>query len=290
MSNKKAKRAPTRQRVSSTRVEVPSAGEVGQAPPSSRERTIRLLVVALKITVGTALVISLSGGMALALHRYARSTPRFAITDIAVEGTRRLLREEVLGAAQIELGHNIFVLDAARAERRLLESPWIKRARVSRRLPGHVRVEILEREPVALAVIGSETFLVSQEGEPFKRLGVGDPHDLPLVTGLSLAELSRDRRAELARLEEALRLLRDYEELSVGRELPPEEVHLTETGMAVLTVGPEGRRLHLGPAPYKGKLLRVAKILDKTKRQGGSAGVVFLDNSAHPERVVVRLR
>lgn len=288
MSNQRNRTSRKARRVR-TPADPKSAGEGVRARLSSR-KLVPLLVTALKVTLGSAVVLGLSLALSMGLHRYARTTPRFAITEVAVDGTRRLLREEVLAAAGIETGQNIFVLDVAVAERKLVSSPWIKSAKVTRRLPGSVKVEIFEQEPVALALLREARFLVSQEGEPFKQQGIGDPQDLPVITGISTAELKRDRRAEVARIKDALVLLRDYEELAMGRALPPQEVHLLDSGMANLVVGEPPLTLHLGAAPFKSKLRRATRILSQVKRKGGEAGVVFLDNEAHPERVVVRLR
>jgi cell division protein FtsQ len=244
----------------------------------------------LKLAVGAALVVGLAGGMAYGLYRYALGSERFAISELVVEGTRRLGRDEVLAVAGVSAGQNVFALDVGATEARLLETAWVREARVTRRLPGTVRIELVEHEAVALAVLGGKTFLVADGGQPFKELGAGDPHDLPVVTGLSPEGLARDRRAELERLAQALDLVRDFEALPIARGLPVQEVHLTPAGHAVLSVGLDGLALHLGAGPYKGKLLRAASVLERSARGKGKPAVVFLDNEAHPERVVVRLR
>jgi cell division protein FtsQ len=199
------------------------------------------------------------------------------------------LRQDVLRTAGLAKGQNIFSVEPEETSKKLLESPWISSVRVSRKLPGTVRLEIGERKPQAIALVGSQNYLVSEDGVPFKRLGQGDPHDFPLITGISLEALAKDRRAELARIVDALSLLRDYEHLSVFKKYPAQELHLESSGNAVLTVGGEGVSLHLGQAPWKQKLLRAEKVLSATRRAGGKANVVFLDNVAHPERVVVRV-
>lgn len=248
------------------------------------------LLLGLKVIVGLALIVGAVGSLAWGVHRYAQTTPRFAVVNVEIEGTRRLARDDVLGAAGFKKGDNLFALDVEKAEKSLLSSPWIAQARVVRQLPGTIRLEVVERDAVALAVIGGKTFLVSQDGEPFKEMGSGDPHDLPIVTGLSLLALSKDRRAELSRLRETLGLLRDYEKLPIAQSFPIEEVHLEPSGDAVLTVGSEGISMHLGATPWKRKLLRAERVLQRTRKAGGEPSVVFLDNDAHPERVVVRVR
>jgi cell division protein FtsQ len=236
------------------------------------------------------LLCSAVGALAWSVHRYAQTTPRFAIRDVHVEGAGRLVREDVLATADIKKGQNLFSLDVARAERALLRSPWISSARVTRRLPGTVRIQIAERQPRAIAVIFGKNFLVSQDGFPFKQLGEGDPHDLPLITGVSEAALGRDRRAEEERIAQTIALLREYESLPFARGLPPQEAHLSDNGSVSLVVGDKGSTLHLGQPPYRQKLLRAERVLAKTVRAGGKPSVVFLDNAAHPERVVVRVQ
>lgn len=247
-------------------------------------------LLGLKVVTGLGLLAAAAFALAWGVHRYAQTTPRFAINQIEIEGTKRLMREDVLGAAGLSTGQNLFTLDIEKAERSLVDSPWISSAQVTRRLPGTVRVSVVERDPRAIAVISGKNFLVASDGTPFKQMGFGDPHDLPLITGVSAEALARDRRAEIARLVEALGLFQAYEKLSIAKTYPSQEAHLSETGSVTLVVGEVGVTLHLGPGPFKRKLLRAERALEKTRREGGNPEVVFLDNAAHPEKVVVRVQ
>jgi len=287
MSNRRDGRTKTK------RAKAPSdsAGSFEDAPEMRPTRSLsQWLALSAKMVAGLVLIVGAVGALAWGVHRYAQTTPRFAVSNVEIEGTERLGREDVLGAAGVEKGQNLFVLDLEAAEKKLLQSPWISSARLTRKLPGTVRIEVSERNAVALAILGESTFLVDEEGYPFKKMGLGDPHDLPVVTGVSLAALAKDRRAELNRLRESLGLLRTYEKMGVASGLPAQEVHLDETGRAVLLVGQEGTALHLGASPWKQKLLRGERVLKKTTKSGGKPAVLFLDNEAHPERVVVRVR
>jgi cell division protein FtsQ len=210
--------------------------------------------------------------------------------NIELEGTKRLREVDVLSTSGLRLGDNLFALDTSKAESALLSSPWIASARIRRQLPGTVTVSIKEREPRAIAAISGKNFLVSAEGTPFKTLGVGDPHDLPLITGISAEALARDRRAEIARVTDALGLLQEYAGSSIAQKLPAEEVHLDGSGRASLVVGTTGTTLHLGVGPWKKKLLRAERVITKARRNGGNPSVLFVDNEAHPERVVLRVR
>jgi cell division protein FtsQ len=61
-------------------------------------------------------------------------------------------------------------------------------------------------------------------------------------------------------------------------------------GGAVLTVGKDGVTLELGHGPWRKKLLMAARVIGRLRAKGQQPGIVFLDNEAHPERVVVRMR
>lgn len=243
-----------------------------------------------KVLSGVLFVGAVSTALAFGLHHYARTTPRFAITNLEVEGIRRLSREDVLEAAGVHLGENVFGFDTVLAEAKLSKSPWVQSARVRRKLPSTVEITLREHQPAALLVVLGKTFLVSEEGAPIKEVSPGDPHDLPVITGLSADELRRDRRAEVARIKAALDLLDHYAELPLAKNYPAEEVHLEDDGGAVLVVGAAGLSLSLGSPPWTASLHRAVRIVAKAAEQGGTPGVVFLDSEAHPERAVVRLR
>lgn len=264
---------------------------VGEGQEATESRTaLQWTLLSLKVALGLSLLLGAVVTLAWGVHRYAQTTPRFAIVNLEVEGTKRLARDDVLATAGVRKGQNLFSLDIPKAEKALVASPWISSAHVTRRLPGTVRLQVVERDPRAILVMDGKTFLVSSDGTPFKELGQGDPHDFPLITGVSAAELRRDRRAEMERLARTLALLRQYEELPLGRTHPIQEVHLTDSGAASLTVGESGLALHLGAPPWKQKLLRAERVLSKAERAGGTPQVVFLDNDAHPERVVMRVQ
>ncbi len=288
MSNKRTKnsrkKGPTRAPRDASAL--PEEGESEQFGPA----TLGRLGNALKIGLGLALLVGTAGALAWGAHRYAMTTPRFAIKEIVVEGARRLSRDQLLVLGGIRRGDNVFSLDVERAEQAVLQNPWVESARILRRLPGEVRIEIHEREARALAVVGGKTLLVSEDGAAFKQLEPQDPHDLPLVTGLSVLALARDKQAELEQLQGALGLLGAYERLPFAQAYPAEEVHLDDRGHAVLTIGSQGTALHLGAGPWKQKLLRAGRILAKAEASGSLPGVIFLDNEAHPERVVVRVK
>ncbi|HEY3496668.1 MAG TPA: FtsQ-type POTRA domain-containing protein [Polyangiaceae bacterium] len=267
----------------------PRAGRREPEAPSSPSGAARLLL-GLKLFAGLVVVVAASSAVAFSLHRYALTTTRFGIRTVEIQGNKRLGAEEVKRLGGIDAGKNLLAFDTAQAERRLLENPWVSSARVTRELPGTLRVELAEREASAIAVLGDRPYLVTREGEPFKPIQPDDPSDLPIVSGVGAADLARDRAAAVERLKTGVDLLRQYERLAVARVHPAEEVALAASGHTVLTVGRAGIALELGRPPYARKLVMAAQVLGELGAKGQKPGIVFLDNEAHPERVVVRMR
>jgi cell division protein FtsQ len=244
------------------------------------------------LKLGSGVVVAVAAALAVAwgVLRYTVSTPRFAVTKVELEGAERLSQAYVTRQMDLELGTNIFKFDPEAAEKRLLADPWIRQVKVTRRLPSTLRVELEERDAAAVAAIGERLYLVTRGGEPFKQMEAKDPFDLPVVTGVLPESLAKDRPREIERIAGALEVLRQWEKVPAAQVYPAQEIHLTEGGDAVLTVGKTGMTLHLGRAPFRRKLLMGDRVIQRLAKSGRVPGIVFLDNRAHPERVVVRMR
>jgi cell division protein FtsQ len=274
---------------------------VGESPPppkaAARTRSgkaglpaLERLALAAKLSVGLAVVLVSSSAVAYSLHRYALTTHRFAIKEIEVTGGRRMTPDRVRAAAAIELGKNLFAFDTHAAEESLLKDPWVSSARVTRELPNTLRVEVTERQAFAIAILGDRPWLVTRDGEPFTELRSDEPLDLPVLTGVSAGFLARDRAGAIERLKTGTDLLRQYERLGAARVHPAQEVALRPSGHTILTVGKAGITLELGRAPFARKLTMAERVIGELSKKGRAPGIVFLDNEAHPERVVVRMR
>jgi len=143
-------------------------------------------------TLAACALLGLAGAIWLG-YRFVTTSSRYAITEIEIRGAHRLSADEVRAALPVALGDNVFLASTDAISRALRRHPWIAAATTERILPGTLRVEIREHEPVAVALLG-EPYLVGPDGHPFKRAQpeAGDEADLPLVTGLDRAAYGRD--------------------------------------------------------------------------------------------------
>ncbi|MBI4703678.1 MAG: FtsQ-type POTRA domain-containing protein, partial [Deltaproteobacteria bacterium] len=203
--------------------------------------------------------------------------------------TRRS-EHEIARRAGIGLGTNVVSVELRNAQAAIQTDPWIERATVSRELPGTIRIAVVEREARILSSIGGELFLVDRRGEPFKRFESGDPFDLPVATGIEPELVARDRAGATERLRLAIEALEALESGGLAVRFPVQELHLGADASVTATVGTAAVTLQLGRPPYRDKAARAERVLAEVARRQAQPAVVFLDNDAHPERVVVRMQ
>ena len=102
---------------------------------------------------------------------------RSQIDDIVDDELRRA-SEEAGGAKAPQP-----LVDVARIRERLLAFGWVKDARVSRRLPDTLVVDIVERTPVALWQDSGRLALIDADGVVLDRVPIDKMPDLPLLIG-----------------------------------------------------------------------------------------------------------
>jgi cell division protein FtsQ len=246
----------------------------------------------LDIAFRSVLVIAVGGG-AIALgrlvERHVRTSPAFAVTEIAVEGHVRVTEDDVLERAGLSLGQNVFDVSPEEVQARLARHPWIAEAHVERRLPGSYTIEIRERRAIALLALG-DVYLVAEDGTVFKRAEGDDPVDLPVITGVDRARFTADRAFRTSILLEAVALLHDYRGAGLWRREALAELHVESDDGLSLTIGEDALYVRLGRGPFRAKLGRLRTVLDELGRRGARAEYVYLDNERRPDRVTVRVR
>lgn len=257
---------------------------------SSEPRAIGKFARTLQLLAGVIVVLAASIAVAWGARRYITSSPRFAIRSVLVDGVKRRTAEQVASAGGVAVGGNIFALDPDSAGAAITTDPWIERATVTRRLPSTIHIDVVEREARAAAVIGGELYLATREGDLFKRLDQADPDDLPIITGITPEQVTSDRPGVVLSVKRLLDVADDLDRVGVSKRYPIQELHLERDGALVATIGREAIALHLGHPPYRAKIEQGARVLAEIARRKADASVIFLDNDANPERVVVRMR
>ncbi|MCC8183141.1 MAG: FtsQ-type POTRA domain-containing protein [Clostridiales bacterium] len=109
----------------------------------------------------------------------------FKAHSIQVEGNERYTEEELLAAADIEEGTNLFQIPRREIETRMAESlPYLKEVSIQLIPPETVVIQVTETEPAAAVESDGEIWYIDYEGKLLER--VEESGDYPTVTGLTL--------------------------------------------------------------------------------------------------------
>jgi len=170
----------------------------------------------------------LVGGFALyQLGSFFLYSPRITLasTDqIEVTGAHFLTRQSIVERFAQDITKSVLrvPLDERRAA---LESiPWVDHAIVSRILPDRIRVEIVERTPVAFLRNGTELGLIDAHGVLLDRPVEGD-FQFPVISGLSEATPVAQREQRIGYYSS---LLRDLSQVKPGAADHVSEVDLSD--------------------------------------------------------------
>jgi cell division protein FtsQ len=105
------------------------------------------------------------------------------VQDVLAKGRVRAPREAILKALGAHRGQPILSLDLEQARARLEAVDWIKSARVSRRLPNAIVVEVEEYRPLAIWQYDGDLSLIDRNGEVITEQGIDAFGALPILVG-----------------------------------------------------------------------------------------------------------
>jgi len=246
------------------------------------------LDAALRTLAAAALSAALSLG-AWQAWRWATASPAFALQEVRFNGLAHASESELLKRSGLSIGDNIFKADLPRAARQIESHPWVADARIERRLPAALFIEVREHRPAALVQLGA-MYVLDEEGKVFKRATPEDGLDVPVLTGIS-RELWQSRRSEMQlRLLAALHLLDVWR--GVGLAVAQlSEVRLDEDGAFTLFAhdGDGLQEIRMGSGELSLKLRRLLQMRAALARRGERALRIDLDNPARPDQAAATL-
>lgn len=158
-----------------------------KAMPFRQDSIDRFVTGSMIAMVGAALVV---GVMMAGLPGYvgtaiAHSVGRagFEVKRVEVTGIDRMERLTVYAIALDQHSMAMPLVDLEKVRAQLLRFGWIEDARVSRRLPDTLVVDIVERKPAAIWQHNQELSLIDARGVVLEPVALDTMPDLPLLIG-----------------------------------------------------------------------------------------------------------
>lgn len=107
----------------------------------------------------------------------------FEVKGVEVSGINRIDELQVYEITLAQVDRSMLLVDIDEVRRDLMANGWIKEARVSRRLPDTLVVEIVEREPVAIWQEEGKLSLIDKTGYPLQEVKKNEIPDLMVLVG-----------------------------------------------------------------------------------------------------------
>jgi len=203
-----------------------------------------------------ALGVGIAGGALRGEALLARALPeRASQLRLAVLGNLHASPLELATAAGVGPGTRLAALDLKRVQAGLTAHPWVAKVRVTTLPPDLLLVAVEEREPVAVAQIGAERWLVDRSGSAF----------LAAAPGTALPALVGARARDDARLAEGVAWLDAFAAHGIGAARGLFLVDADPARAPALELASDapapGARVLLGTGERDAKLDRLARLL-----------------------------
>jgi len=166
------------------------------AVPGPAGRRFMLLFIIMVVVVALAV-------LATSASRWKKEV---IVRGFVVDGESIIPEPELLSRMAEYKGANLQGLDTNELKLRIMVLPYLRDAVITKELNGTVRVKVVEREPVALAVLGRSTMVLDREGFllPWRKEVPAHFPDLFSIGGISRLSINKNGLQQLDRRDVAL--------------------------------------------------------------------------------------
>ena len=208
----------------------------------------------------------------LTVAHWLERDARFRIAgtgNIQATGLTQVSRAEMLPVFGEDIGKNIFFIHLSERRKQLEQIPWVQRATVMRLLPDQIRVNVVERTPIAFVRQGQQIGLVDADGVllsmPPARM-TQHHYSFPVVTGIDAGDPRPSRRARMALYQ---RLVNELD--STGQHLSEQisEIDLTDPEDARVLMPEQGADIlaHFGDEQFLTRYQRYKQHIAEWRQQ-----------------------
>jgi cell division protein FtsQ len=210
------------------------------------------------LLIGIAAFVLLVSALAtVAYISYVKIMSSFTVKKIIFTGNKHLTIDELRALAGIHVKESLIALSGKSVSQRLLKSPWIRSASVSKVFPDTLTIAICEVVPFALLDVNGHIFLSDDKGNLLEELKDNTIPFLPIITG--------DPFKEKEGFSEALTLAKTMIDMGFSSERDQIEIVLSKP--QELTSVIDGTVVKIGVGEYREKLERLLELQEEIQRR-----------------------
>jgi cell division protein FtsQ len=123
----------------------------------------------------------------------------FRVTAVEVTGSSRYTADEIIAAAGIQTGDNLFLIDSDAAARRITASkPYVSRVQIERRIPDAAIIRVTESVAFAVVSEGGDYWKLDASGRILEHTDFSGTVGLIRVSGLNAQNPREGAQLEVA--------------------------------------------------------------------------------------------
>lgn len=215
------------------------------------------------------------------IYMFMYYSPRFNLTQIDIQGNRKIDEKEILERTGIKMGANIFSLDLGKIEQLVREDKRIKDVWVKRKLPQAILIEVEEKRPALWINLPEGLYGLSKDQEIIPLEKEDFQHDFPVVTGLvSPSVLGNENLSQRPyewwpnrKVKSALEFYRALLEGDSSFMESISEISLADENNLIFYLIPYGTQVNMGKGNFKKKIGRVKSLLEYERRREALIGI-----------------
>lgn len=206
---------------------------------------------------------------------YLLNAPTFALFDVEITGNHQLNSEEVFAQSGLELGKSIFSNWNIVTKVRLKQNGYIEDAKVSKKLPNVIKIEIKERTK-AFQIQTPNGFYIYIDEQGYIIDCKQEKEDLKTIIGMNISEENIEEKKRLenedltVKMENILHIKEETQELGIFDKIT--EIKVEDD--YVLELENDGITINLGNCTdLKNRMYYVKTLLEKEAGNRGTINV-----------------
>jgi len=249
--------------------------EIKSAPQNKVKRWEYMLLIPLMICVIVLCVVS------------SRWRESLKVQHLVISGSRVVPVEYVVGLAKIPLQSLLDTVDLYAVHEKILRQPFIRSALVTMMYPDGIRIQIVEREPIAslntgqLRYVDRDAFLLPQT-ESFAKL------DLPIISGVdSLKQTKIGEVIQTREMTQAIEILETAQSIDSALYHSISEINMNSGKDIILFSTDVGVPIIVGREEFRRKLIMFQAFWDNFVKSRDVNRLQYVD-LRFSDQVVVR--
>ena len=209
-------------------------------------------------------------------NKWLKESNTFHVRKIEISGNELLSEQEILQLGGLGLHESIWKLDLGKVTEGISTNPFIANVEVKRKLPDKLRIEVQEKQPVALLNFKGKFLCVDQEGlvlpsKPNKH------YDLPVLSGNFDSRVEIGNRAEEKGVKQGLFFINQIREDRPGLYSQISELVVGKPMGLILYTKERGVPVWVGKEGYKRKIRYLEAILKRVKNEKILSQIKYID-------------